>query len=981
MKTEEIREIINDIRDKNLSNKLVVFVGAGVSKNVPSIPDWNELVKKMADAINYNKYAYNKTSKTKCIDDCSLKDKYSSDELLKIPQFLYNKDPNEYYRVLRTSIGHKPINDAPFSNIIFQINPAHIITTNYDRLLESNNHINRSLYDVIIDDKEMLASNKAKYILKMHGDIKHPETIILKEQDYLDYSHKHVLMEMFIKSLLTNHTFLFIGYSLNDYNIKLIFNWINYMRSMNNKTIENRKIGYIVLDDENLNEDDALYFNKNNIGVINICDFLINSNIPTQITHDKGKKLYSFLQTISNPRLGKWMINEEYARKEAEFLLDYKYINCKQLLEFLNIDRYDIDGNHLGLSIKDDFDYIKKLIDDSKGYSSIYKQKFIDAGIKCIECDFDRIIIEGHTESLFNDEWFLLYLKNNYVEINKKINRKTFDKNQKYFYRSILFHGYDIALPDLQITSKKGTINLNDKLSNLFNINFARLDCSDYDNLVDIHRYIKNISDKRARDFLNPFIAITGENDNELLKLETNLNQLKEDISNNKKYLIGGPINKLDRIRRIVLNYYRFYYYNYLFYNGTSNLSSILKYYIEGLLCYNSTHNDKDVTLGEMHSVENMYKANIIDFDIITKFAGNKDLINYIRKYNVKSINTTTDCIEYMAQCFYNLSISITDKKTYGYNLSNITVLSNIALLLSMYDCSDNAKAIISNSIAKLFNNGDFDRIFFSHALYNGTYCLGSFIKLMKRIKVNHNFGIVNKIVNSERFFEFCESSGIYRMREFLSFFIQNKNNQNLQKSIINLIDAFENVKQKITVIRLFYYDLKKEPIKQNYVKFIFDNISSLNADDIDDFVLDGNVTVTDDVKEQYINETLEIYRKEPDKNRLSNKCMSRIESLCLWYILDVIDSVDGIKEVSDNVEIVKFLLDPNTYDYSNVDFTYYMWKNFAYVERFLNCFIEHKDDLIPRIKEHIEEDNSNEFEKKLLYGYLLDKSELFSFN
>lgn len=68
----------------------------------------------------------------------------------------------------------------------------------------------------------MLNADKGKYIIKMHGDLSDASSIVLKEQDYLDYSQKHVLIELFIKSLLTDHIVLFLGYSLNDYNIKLM---------------------------------------------------------------------------------------------------------------------------------------------------------------------------------------------------------------------------------------------------------------------------------------------------------------------------------------------------------------------------------------------------------------------------------------------------------------------------------------------------------------------------------------------------------------------------------------------------------------------------------------------------------------------------------------------------------------------------------------------------------------------------------------
>ena len=43
----------------------------------------------------------------------------------------------------------------------------------------------------------------------MHGDITDLDTIVHKEADYLEYSQKHVLIELFVKSLLTDHTIVF----------------------------------------------------------------------------------------------------------------------------------------------------------------------------------------------------------------------------------------------------------------------------------------------------------------------------------------------------------------------------------------------------------------------------------------------------------------------------------------------------------------------------------------------------------------------------------------------------------------------------------------------------------------------------------------------------------------------------------------------------------------------------------------------------
>ena len=233
MDSKKLLESINLIREKAENNKLIVFVGAGVSRNVEGMPSWYALVKAMADAIHYSKCNDCKHKDDGCENGCRLREEYSNDEFLKIPQYVYNQNPDLYNQILAEQTQDVSV-DAPLSKAIFNINPAHIITTNYDTLLESSTSELREQYQVIVRDKDLLDTTKNKYIIKMHGDLHDISTIVLKEQDYLNYSQDRVLIELFIKSLLTDHTVLFLGYSLNDYNIKQIISWLNYMRSQNN---------------------------------------------------------------------------------------------------------------------------------------------------------------------------------------------------------------------------------------------------------------------------------------------------------------------------------------------------------------------------------------------------------------------------------------------------------------------------------------------------------------------------------------------------------------------------------------------------------------------------------------------------------------------------------------------------------------------------------------------------------------------------
>ena len=79
-------------------------------------------------------------------------------------------------------------------------------------------------FKVVSRDEDVPTIFGDRFILKLHGDFKH-NNFVLKEEDYLNYSDNFKLIETLVKSIFSTNTVVFIGYSLNDYNIKLILNW------------------------------------------------------------------------------------------------------------------------------------------------------------------------------------------------------------------------------------------------------------------------------------------------------------------------------------------------------------------------------------------------------------------------------------------------------------------------------------------------------------------------------------------------------------------------------------------------------------------------------------------------------------------------------------------------------------------------------------------------------------------------------------
>ena len=66
-------------------------------------------------------------------------------------------------------------------------------------------------YDVIAKDEEVSQTRTKKFLIKMHGDVKH-QNVVLKENDYLSYSSQFRLIETMVKSVIASNITLFIGY-------------------------------------------------------------------------------------------------------------------------------------------------------------------------------------------------------------------------------------------------------------------------------------------------------------------------------------------------------------------------------------------------------------------------------------------------------------------------------------------------------------------------------------------------------------------------------------------------------------------------------------------------------------------------------------------------------------------------------------------------------------------------------------------------
>lgn len=162
-----------------------------------------------------------------------------------------------------------------------------IITTNWDLLLE--NIFEHENYKVYIGQGNLLFSNPQKIaeIYKIHGCCSDPKSLILTKTDYEDFHKKNQYLAAKLLSIFLEHSVIFIGYSLDDENIRSILCSISEMMSNEeHRTKLAKNLIFINWEKDVKDSISQTHFN-----------FSDNKSIPiTEIKTDNFSKIYLALQ-------------------------------------------------------------------------------------------------------------------------------------------------------------------------------------------------------------------------------------------------------------------------------------------------------------------------------------------------------------------------------------------------------------------------------------------------------------------------------------------------------------------------------------------------------------------------------------------------------------------------------------------------------------------------------------------------------------
>ena len=267
-----------------------LFIGTGITKRYLTFcPNWDELLKMLAEKIGISDSAF-AAQKNKLRNDYPtisrgvLQQKMASylqnKLLLKIesgelnPLELFSKEENQccingvdYFKMLVSKLlKYYELNQEKkeelelFKEISGKI--SLIFTTNYDSFLE----------DVVFPKFHVFTEQNQYYfrsatygeIYKIHGSIDNPNSIILCENDYKRFDDSLKLVSAKLLNALLDFPLIFLGYSLEDENIKKILS--DFVNSFDDTILQKIKKSIILVsydpNESNLVEGDKQFSAK-----------------------------------------------------------------------------------------------------------------------------------------------------------------------------------------------------------------------------------------------------------------------------------------------------------------------------------------------------------------------------------------------------------------------------------------------------------------------------------------------------------------------------------------------------------------------------------------------------------------------------------------------------------------------------------------------------------------------------------------------
>ena len=822
---------LTKLHEASKQGRLVIFVGAGVSAN-SGVPTWGELITALKDDLP--------------------KSLSNEKDDLKIAQIY--KDSygyKDYFKKIRDVLKDGRVACNPIHHAILELDPVHIITTNYDDLIEQAIQIDYKQYDVISKDNDLPYYRFPNKLVKMHGDFK-TGNIILAEEDYYNYATNFPLIRSFVTSLFTTNIVLFVGFSFSDLNLKVI---LNDLKNILDKDMQRV---YLLLSDATIDKETIRYYEQKGINIVNIANaseyvdtlkININDLELAKIKSEKGKVLYQQLQIIKQ--------FEEIASDNIVSLLFHSLKSIQQELTMLGDGikyvfpakerpywNYYSSGLQIGSK---SFEIIAQELKTLKG-----RRSFV---LRHPKNERDFLKKQAMLQGIFKIDDFQVLTEFNRNHFGEKLGEyKTIDDFYDLDFNSVIkrikslsqaglyYDKRDLILPYLlcrvgrfydayllyksRITEfwrKELYVLYFISLYNMYQIRYRIQAELMYRKDIDAKGIVEDIGEFDLETLLNrmpiaPAVKLTlrdlfynrtfSENAKEAERLAGELHKQKKQSEKGGASQNSSVPNLKSRFWRV----FRFCIWNCIEYSN-SFFYFLATDTIIGIL---NSHTTKDNMIAGIFQPSKIHKLSNDDLFILISFIGTKELIDIFKQYEIDSIVLDNNAVEYLKESVSKMHNSMFEKGIFGdmqtkelpFRVSHIQyIIGNI-----IYVVSKCANEISNETIDKLYK------------------IIHAYPKLLfDSANVNNLHGIIKKHTPSNQMAEFLIKDCLLNNTTDTIGFISTLSSKLSTSNFV--FDDYLDFKQLVRCdgeIGLAMYKILPKDIQKKYLDYIFIHSKSL---------------------------------------------------------------------------------------------------------------------------------------------------------
>jgi hypothetical protein len=355
-------DLIASIAEAVVYGNLGLFVGTGFSKAVlngdvdndgPAL-SWGELLKRATEEFGFEtstestKSGSNTEGSLGSLKPISPKPGESFPELASriISNLHETKDLSieaarqEFKRTISSLTNWHPKQHQidEFQNLFKKVDPAWIVTTNYDQVLES---IFMERAHPIGPD-ELFAWPKGKIpIYHLHGNRLNPETLVITQEDYVSLFRPTQYRQVRLPILIRESFVILMGYAVGDVNVQTAIDWSENIYEFENSSVPSGILQVIRKPEPS--EKIVRNGKKSILEVESIQSFL--EEIGQAVTQyqesmtdlgGKNEKFYNDLEESAEVDIKTFYIDDPYRKKLINEIPNHSPVNVTRLRNFLS---------------------------------------------------------------------------------------------------------------------------------------------------------------------------------------------------------------------------------------------------------------------------------------------------------------------------------------------------------------------------------------------------------------------------------------------------------------------------------------------------------------------------------------------------------------------------------------------------------------------------------------------------------------------